>query len=58
MDPHAPVVERVRATFTPEELVELTYAAGTFAGYSKLIVILGGEWGDEIPVIEIPTPGG
>ena len=51
-------MDRVRDAFTTEELVELTYAVGTFAGYSKLIVILGLEWDDEISVMEIPTPGG
>jgi len=57
IDPTDPLLDRIRAQFTAEELVELTYAIGTFAGYSKLIVILGLEWDEEIPVVEVPTPG-
>ena len=58
VDPTDPRIDRLRAAFTVEEVVELTYAVGTFAGYSKLIVILGLEWDDATPVIEVPTPGG
>ena len=58
VDPTDPVVHRLRAAFTDEEIVELTYAAGTFAGYSKLIVVLGLEWDEDTAVIEVPTPGG
>ena len=57
VDPTNPLLDRLGAAFTAEELVELTYAIGTFAGYSKLIVILGLEWDENMSVIEIPTPG-
>lgn len=57
VDQSDPLLDRLRAVFSPAELVELTYAIGTFAGYSKLIVVLGGEWDDKVPLMEIPTPG-
>ena len=50
------VTERLRAAFTPAEIVELTYAIGTFVGYSKQIVTLGME-PEHLPVLVLPTPG-
>ena len=50
------VTERLRDLFTPAEIVELTYAIGTFVGYSKQIVTLGLE-PENLPVLVLPTPG-
>ncbi len=46
----------LREHFGDAEIVELTYAMGTFIGYSKLIVVLGLE-PEGLPVVVIPTPG-
>ena len=46
----------VRAHFDDAQIVELTYAIGTFVGYSKQIITLGLE-PDGMPVLVIPTPG-
>ena len=43
-------------TFTPAEIVEITYAIGTFIGYSKQIVTLGME-PEALAVTVVPTPG-
>jgi len=48
---------RMREHFTQEELVELTYAMGTFIGYGKQIMVLGLE-PEGMPLTVIPTPGG
>ena len=48
--------DRMRRHFTDAEIVELTYAMGTFIGYGKQIMILGLE-PDDLPVTVIPTPG-
>jgi len=50
------VVDRLRAHFTPAEIVELTYAIGTFGGYSKQIIVLGLE-PEALPLTVIPAPG-
>ena len=46
----------LREHFDEAQVVELTYAIGTFIGYSKQIVTLGLE-PEALPVIVIPTPG-
>jgi alkylhydroperoxidase family enzyme len=46
----------LRVHFDDAQVVELTYAIGTFIGYSKQIVTLGLE-PEGLPVIVIPTPG-
>ena len=52
-----PMLEaRMRQHFSEAEIVELTYAMGTFIGYGKQIMILGLE-PDDLPVTVIPTPG-
>ena len=48
---------RLRAAFTPAEIVEITYAIGTFIGYSKQIITLGME-PENLPLLVVPTPGG
>ena len=46
----------LREHFDDAQVVELTYAIGTFIGYSKQIITLGLE-PEGLPVIVIPTPG-
>ncbi len=52
----ADLLEELRAAFAAEELVEITYAMGTFIGYGKQIITLGME-PKALPVVEVPTPG-
>jgi len=47
---------RMRQHFTRAEIVELTYAMGTFIGYSKQIMVLGLE-PEGLPLTVVPTPG-
>lgn len=49
--------DRMRQHFSDAEIVELTYAMGTFIGYGKQIMVLGLE-PDGLPLTVIPTPGG
>ena len=48
---------RLRATFTPAEIVEITYAIGTFIGYAKQIITLGME-PVHLDLTVVATPGG
>jgi hypothetical protein len=48
--------ERMRQHFSEAELVELTYAMGTFIGYGKQIMVLGLE-PDGMPLTVVRTPG-
>ncbi len=52
----AALLAQLRAAFTADELVEITYAMGTFIGYGKQIITLGME-PEALPVTEVPTPG-
>jgi len=47
---------RMREQFNEPEIVELTYAMGTFIGYGKQIMILGLE-PEDMPLTVVPTPG-
>jgi alkylhydroperoxidase family enzyme len=47
---------RMREHFSEAEIVELTYAMGTFIGYGKQIMILGLE-PEDLPLTVLPTPG-
>ena len=47
---------RMRQHFSEAEIVELTYAMGTFIGYGKQIMVLGLE-PDDLPITVVPTPG-
>lgn len=53
---HPAVVDELRAHFSDEEIVELTFAIGTFIGYSKQIIVLGLEPPD-MPLTVLDTPG-
>lgn len=46
----------LRDHFDDGQVVELTYAIGTFIGYSKQIITLGLE-PEGMPLVVIPTPG-
>ncbi|MCU1504286.1 MAG: hypothetical protein JWM12_3640 [Ilumatobacteraceae bacterium] len=48
--------DRMRLHFSQAEIVELTYAMGTFIGYGKQIMILGLE-PENLPLTVVPTPG-
>ena len=47
---------RMRQHFSEAEIVELTYAMGTFIGYGKQIMILGLE-PERMPLTVVHTPG-
>ncbi len=49
-------IARLRARFSPAELVELSLGVGLFLGMSKVLITLGLEPQD-MPVTVIPTPG-
>jgi alkylhydroperoxidase family enzyme len=52
-----PAVEvQIRQHFSDAEIVELTYAMGTFIGYGKQIMILGLE-PENMPLTIVHTPG-
>ena len=48
--------DRMREHFSEPEIVELTYAMGTFIGYGKQIMVLGLE-PDDLPITVVRTPG-
>ena len=47
---------QMREHFSEAEIVELTYAMGTFIGYGKQIMVLGLE-PDDLPITVVATPG-
>ena len=47
---------QMREHFSEAEIVELTYAMGTFIGYGKQIMVLGLE-PENLPLTVVPTPG-
>lgn len=55
-EPSAELAARLRAAFSTEQLVELTYAMGCFIGYSKQLIVLGLEPAEPQLAI-VPTPG-
>ena len=48
--------ERMGQHFSQAQIVELTYAMGTFIGYGKQIMVLGLE-PEFLPLTVLPTPG-
>ena len=48
--------ERMNEHFSEAEIVELTYAMGTFIGYGKQIMVLGLE-PEDLPLTVVRTPG-
>jgi hypothetical protein len=49
------VIANLQRFFAPDEIVEITYAIGTFIGYSKQIITLGME-PEHLPLVVVPTP--
>ena len=47
---------RMRQHYSDAEIVELTYAMGTFIGYGKQIMVLGLE-PENLALTVVPTPG-
>ena len=54
--PDPGVTDALARHFSPAEIVELTFAIGTFIGYAKVIITLGLE-PEDLPLTVIPTPG-
>ncbi len=58
--PGAPTEElhkALRTHFSEAELVELSLGVGLFLGMSKVLITLGLEPAEPMPVTVIPTPG-
>jgi hypothetical protein len=55
LDAPPTVIADLQRLFSPEEIVEITYAIGTFIGYSKHIITLGMEPA-HLPLVVVPTP--
>ena len=53
--PDADLQARLRSEFDDAEIMELTYAMGSFIGYSKQLIMLGLEPAS-MPVVEVPVP--
>lgn len=47
---------QLRAHFTAAQIMELTYAMGSFIGYSKQLIMLGLE-PENMPLTSVPVPG-
>ncbi len=54
-EPDAELEARLRQSFTDAQIMELTYAMGSFIGYSKQLIMLGLE-PDSMPVTGVPIP--
>ena len=46
---------QLRHHFTDAQIMELTYAMGSFIGYSKQLIMLGLE-PEDMPVTRVPIP--
>ncbi len=42
--------------FSPAQIMELTYAMGSFIGFSKQLIVLGLE-PENMPILHTPMPG-
>ncbi|MGH1493728.1 MAG: hypothetical protein ACRBK7_30760 [Acidimicrobiales bacterium] len=54
--PTAEVEADLRRHFTDAQIMELTYAMGSFIGFSKQLIMLGLE-PTEMPILHTPIPG-
>ena len=54
-EPDRELEARLRQHFTAVEIMELTYAMGSFIGYSKQLILLGLE-PESMPVTGVPIP--
>ncbi|MEM9620560.1 MAG: hypothetical protein AAF993_02855 [Pseudomonadota bacterium] len=50
-------VEKLQQHYSAAELVEISLGVGLFMGMSKVLITLGLEPADEMPVTLLPTPG-
>lgn len=55
-EPSDDVAANLRQHFSDAQIMELTYAMGSFIGFSKQLIMLGLE-PEEMPVIGAPIPG-
>jgi alkylhydroperoxidase family enzyme len=55
LDAPPQVLADLQRLFTSDEIVEITYAIGTFIGYSKQIITLGME-PENLPLLVVNTP--
>lgn len=53
--PDAELEARLRLHFSDAEIMELTYAMGSFIGYSKQLIMLGLE-PESMPIVGVPIP--
>lgn len=53
--PDADLEARLRAHFSDAEIMELTYAMGSFIGFAKQLIMLGLE-PEEMPIYRGPIP--
>ena len=54
-EPDDQLQARLRRSFTDAEIMELTYAMGSFIGYSKQLIMLGLE-PESMPITGVPIP--
>ncbi len=54
-EPDAELEARLRRYFTDAQIMELTYAMGSFIGYSKQLIMLGLE-PESMAITEVPLP--
>lgn len=54
-EPDDELEARLRRHFTDSEIMELTYAMGSFIGYSKQLIMLGLE-PETMPLTGVPIP--
>ncbi len=55
-EPSAEVQAALRQHYTDAQIMELTYAMGSFIGFSKQLIMLGLE-PEEMPIVGAPIPG-
>lgn len=54
-EPSSELQAKLRRHFTDAQIMELTYAMGSFIGYSKQLIMLGLE-PEDMPVTRVPIP--
>ncbi len=51
------LVQQLKEQFSDAEIIELSLGVGLFMGMSKVLITLGLEPADDMPVTVLPTPG-
>lgn len=54
--PSVELQDQLRQHFSPAQIMELTYAMGSFIGFSKQFIMLGLE-PENMPILHTPIPG-